>query len=74
MKSTSKILVLLLLLAGFNSFAKPQDDFWKATKQCDLEGVKKAISKGADPKALNELGQNSLTLAVFCPEVMHRKF
>ncbi|MFT6866022.1 MAG: ankyrin repeat protein [Cyclobacteriaceae bacterium] len=61
--------ILLMSIICLSAYAKPQDDFWKATKQCDLEGVKKAISKGADPKALDAYGQTSFSSAIFCPEI-----
>lgn len=70
MKNQFQYLALLMMVAiSFSTYAKPQDDFWEATKKCDLEGVKKAVSKGADPKALDAYGQNSFGSAIFCPEV-----
>ncbi|MEQ8472329.1 MAG: ankyrin repeat domain-containing protein [Marinoscillum sp.] len=69
MKNLLSTAILLMSLTCLSAYAKPQDDFWKATKQCDLEGVKKAISKGADPKALDAYGQTAFSSAVFCPEV-----
>ncbi len=69
MKNQLSTLILLISITCLSAYAKPQDDFWKATKQCDLEGVKKAISKGADPKALDAYGQTSFSSAIFCPEI-----
>lgn len=69
MKTMKAILTAVLVMIGLYGSAKPQDDFWKACMQCDVKGVEKAISKGADPKAMHSSGQNALALCYLCPEV-----
>lgn len=66
MTTISTLIIISVSLLGFT---KPQDDLWKACMQCDLEMVKKAIDKGADPKAMHPSNQNALALSYFCPNV-----
>lgn len=67
----SSLLVFVLSILTFNLYAGggAQDKLWTALLQCDLDGAKAAIDKGADPKAMHSSGQNALALSYFCPEV-----
>jgi len=69
MKTKSILLALAMSFIYFLSSAQPQEDFWKACLQCDLEAVKASVSAGADVKAMHSSKQNSLALCYFCPNV-----
>lgn len=69
MKYIKLLLLICLVLLSIRGFAGAQDDFWTACLQCDLEGVTKSVSKGADVKAMHSSNQNALALSYFCPNV-----
>jgi ankyrin repeat protein len=70
MKTKIILIIGMLSLLNLASYAGNNDKLWAACSQCDLEGVKKWVEKGADVNALNSTGGNSLSQAFFCPEVV----
>jgi ankyrin repeat protein len=62
--------IAILLFACATAFAQPQDDLFSSCLKGDLEGVKKAVTAGADVNAPNKAsGQNALAHAFFYPEI-----
>lgn len=60
---------LSLFLFSQVTIAGAQEDLFTAAAGCDLDGVKKALSSGADINALNSSNQNALATAFFCVDV-----
>ncbi|MES2620435.1 MAG: ankyrin repeat domain-containing protein [Bacteroidota bacterium] len=45
-----------------------QEDFFKAAKECNVEGINNALNAGANVNALFEDGRNALIYTIFSPE------
>jgi ankyrin repeat protein len=65
------LFLTIFLVAGMATqlLADAQSDLWTACLQCDLAGVKKSVSDGADVKAMHSSKQNTLAFSYFCPNV-----
>lgn len=70
MKTKIILIVGIMSLLNLTSYAGTNDKLWAACSQCDLDGVKKWVAKGADVNKLNSSGGNSLSSAFFCPGVV----